>query len=181
MSSHLLVTQCKQNNRKAQLALYKQYCDGMFVVALRYMKDDAAAQDAVQEAFIKAFKKIEQFKGDVTFGAWLKRIVINTCLDVLKARKLDTEPLYEETLRLADDETDWQVSDDRTVEEVVNAIENLSDNYRDVTKLFLLEGYDHQEIAEIIGITESASRTKLHRGKLQLKEHLKHLQYGTGY
>ncbi|QIE60591.1 RNA polymerase sigma factor [Rasiella rasia] len=181
MSSNLLVAQCKQNSRKAQLALYKQYCDGMFVVALRYMKDDAAAQDAVQEAFIKAFKKIEQFKGDVTFGAWLKRIVINTCLDALKARKLETEPLYDETLRLADDESDWQVSDDRTVEEVMDAIEKLSDNYRDVAKLFLLEGYDHQEIAGIMGITESASRTKLHRGKLQLKEHLKHLQYGTGY
>ncbi|MDX1462186.1 MAG: RNA polymerase sigma factor [Marinirhabdus sp.] len=181
MSNHLLVDQCKQQNRKAQLALYKQYCDGMFIVALRYMKDDAPAQDAVQEAFIKAFKKIEQFKGDVTFGAWLKRIVINTCLDALKARKLETEPLYDETLRVVEDESDWQVSDERTVDEVVNAIECLGDNYRDVTKLFLLEGYDHQEIASIMGITESASRTKLHRGKLQLKEHLKHLQHGTGY
>ena len=181
MSHHLLVAQCKENNRKAQLALYKQYCDGMFIVALRYMKDEAMAKDAAQEGFIKAFKKIEQFKGDVTFGAWLKRIVINTCLDALKARKLETEPLYDETLRLAEDESDWNVSDDRTVDEVLEAIEKLGDNYRDVTKLFLLEGYDHQEIADILGITESASRTKIHRGKLQLKEQLKHLQYGTGY
>lgn len=181
MSNQLLVTQCKQNSRKAQLALYKQYCDGMYIVALRYMKDKAAAEDAAQEGFIKAFKKIEQFKGDVTFGAWLKRIVINTCLDTIKARKLDTEPLYDETLRIAEEETDWQVADETTVDEVLNAINNLGDNYRDVTKLFLVEGYDHQEIAEVMGITESASRTKLHRGKLQLKENLKHLHYGTGY
>lgn len=181
MSSQILVEQCKQQNRKAQLALYKQYCDGMFVVALRYMKDKAKAEDAVQEGFIKAFKKIEQFKGDVTFGAWLKRIVINTCLDAIKARKLETEPLYDETLRMAEDESDWQVADETTVDEVLSAIEKLGDNYREVAKLFLLEGYDHQEISEIMGITESASRTKLHRGKLQLKEHLKHLQYGTGY
>lgn len=181
MSNQLLVTQCKQNSRKAQLALYKQYCDGMYIVALRYMKDKAAAEDAAQEGFIKAFKKIEQFKGDVTFGAWLKRIVINTCLDTIKARKLDTEPLYDETLRIADAETDWQVEDETTVTEVLKAINNLGDNYRDVTKLFLVEGYDHQEIAEVMGITESASRTKLHRGKLQLKENLKHLHYGTGY
>jgi RNA polymerase sigma factor (sigma-70 family) len=153
----------------------------MYVVALRYMKDKAAAEDAAQEGFIKAFKKIEQFKGDVTFGAWLKRIVINTCLDAIKAKKLDIEPLYDETLRIAEDETDWEVADATTVDEVMKAIENLGDNYRDVTKLFLVEGYDHQEIAEIMDISESASRTKLHRGKLQLKEHLKHLHYGTGY
>mgnify|MGYP003709482903 CR=1 FL=1 len=181
MSSQLLVEQCKQNSQKAQMALYEQYCDGMFVVAVRYMKDKATAEDAVQEGFIKAFKKIEQFKGDVTFGAWLKRIVINTCLDALKARKLETEPLYDETLRVADDASSWEVADETTVNEVLQAIEKLNDNYRDVAKLFLLEGYDHQEISEIMGITESASRTKLHRGKIQLKEHLKHLQYGTGY
>ena len=163
MSNQLLVEQCKQNSRKAQLALYKQYCDGMYIVALRYMKDKAAAEDAAQEGFIKAFKKIEQFKGDVTFGAWLKRIVINTCLDAIKARKLDTEPLYDETLRIAEDETDWQVADETTVDEVLKAIDNLGDNYRDVTKLFLVEGYDHQEIAEVMGITETQRKITIKR------------------
>ena len=89
MSNLLLVEQSKAQNPKAQLALYKQYCDGMFIVAHRYMKDRAAAEDAMQEAFIKAFSKLDQFKGDVTFGAWLKRIVVNTCLDAIKARKME--------------------------------------------------------------------------------------------
>jgi len=179
LSDLLLIEQCKQHNRKAQMALYRQYCDGMFIVAHRYLKDTAAAEDALQEAFIKAFQKLHQFKGDVTFGAWFKRIVINTCLDTIKARKLEETELNEETLSIVDD-GDWSVPDEATVQEVVKAIENLADPYGMVTQLFLLEGYDHQEISEVLGISESASRTYLHRGKKQIKEQLKHLKDGTG-
>lgn len=181
MSDQLLVEQCKANNPKAQMQLYKQYCDGMFIVSQRYLKDTAKAEDAMQEAFIKAFRKLNQFKGDVTFGAWLKRIVINTCLDVLKSNKAEVVPLNEEVIHIADDESDWEVSDDVTVTEIIGTIEKLPENQKNVVQLFLMEGYDHQEISEILGITESASRTNLHRGKLQLKESLKHLRYGTGY
>jgi RNA polymerase sigma-70 factor, ECF subfamily len=162
------------------MALYKQYCDGMFVVAHRYIKDIAAAEDALQEAFIKAFSKMDQFKGDVTFGAWLKRIVVNSCLDAIKARKIELYEINEEVLSVVDDE-DWIVSDETTVSEIHRSIEQLKDPYRVVVQLFLLEGYDHQEISEILGISESASRTNLHRGKQSLKEQLKHLHYGTGY
>ena len=162
------------------MALYKQYCDGMHIVACRYIKDNAAAEDAMQDAFIKAFTKLEQFKGDVTFGAWLKRIVINTCLDAIKTRKLDTQSLNEEVIHIADDEP-LVVTDETTAKEVVRAIEGLPDNFKTVVQLYLLEGYDHQEISEILDITESASRTNLHRGKQLLKKQLNHLQYGTGY
>ena len=162
------------------MALYKQYCDGMFVVAQRYVKDMAAAEDAMQEAFIKAFSKINQFKGDVTFGAWLKRIVVNTCLDAIKARKMELYSINEEVLSLADEE-DWTVSDETTLTEIHHAIHQLKDPYKVVVQLFLLEGYDHKEISDILGISESASRTNLYRGKQLLKEQLKHLQYGTGY
>lgn len=181
MSDSLLVEQCKQSNRKAQMVLYKRYCDGMYIVAHRYLKDRAAAEDAMQEAFVKAFQKLNQFKGDVTFGAWLKRIVINTCLDTLKARKMELYPINEEVMSISDTDDGWQVSDEVTYTEVINAIEKLPNNYKTVVQLFLLEGYDHQEISEVLNISESASRTNLHRGKLQLKEHLNHLQYGTGY
>jgi RNA polymerase sigma-70 factor (ECF subfamily) len=181
LSDSLLVEQCKQNNRKAQMVLYERYCDGMYIIAHRYVKDRAAAEDAMQEAFVKAFQKLNQFKGDVTFGAWLKRIVINTCLDTIKARKMDLYAINEEVLSISDTDDDWQVADEVTYAEVINAIEKLPENYRTVVQLFLLEGYDHQEISEVLNISESASRTNLHRGKIQLKEHLKHLQYGTGY
>jgi RNA polymerase sigma factor (sigma-70 family) len=181
LSISLLVEQCKNNDRKAQMALYKQYCEGMHIVAQRYLKDMHAAEDAMQEAFIKAFQKIDQFKGDVTFGAWLKRIVINTCLDTIKSKKLEIDPIDESVLEVVEDDNNWNVSDETTVAEIKSAIDELPDNYKRVVQLFLVEGYDHQEIASVLSISENASRTNLHRGKSLLKETLKHLRYGTGH
>ena len=162
------------------MALYRQYCDGMFIVAQRYLKDKHAAEDAMQEAFVKAFSKLDQFKGDVTFGAWLKRIVINRCLDTIKSKKMETEPIEESVFEIVQDDNEWQVSDEATVTEILSAIKELPEKYQVVVQLFLLEGYDHQEIAGILCISENASRTNLHRGKTILKKTLKHLQYGTG-
>lgn len=162
------------------MVLYNQYCDGMFIVAQRYLKDTAAAEDAMQEAFVKAFSKLDQFKGDVTFGAWLKRIVINKCLDTIKSRKLETESIEESVFEIVQDDNDWKVSDEATVTEILSAINNLPEKYQVVVQLFLLEGYDHQEIAEVLCISENSSRTNLHRGKTILKKTLKHLHYGTG-
>jgi len=162
------------------MTLYSQYCDGMFIVAQRYLKDKHAAEDAMQEAFVKAFSKLDQFKGDVTFGAWLKRIVINRCLDTIKSKKLETESIEESVFEIVQDDNDWQVSDEATVTEILSAINNLPEKYQVVVQLFLLEGYDHQEISEVLCISENASRTNLHRGKVILKKTLKHLQYGTG-
>lgn len=181
MSVNLLVEQCKSNNRRAQMALYSQYCEGMFIVAQRYMKDKHAAEDAMQEAFVKAFSKLEQFKGDVTFGAWLKRIVINRCLDTIKSKKLETESIDESIFKIVEDDVQWEVSDEATVSDISSAIEQLPNKYRVVVQLFLVEGYDHNEISGILSISENSSRTNLHRGKTILKETLKHLRHGTGY
>lgn len=180
VSDLLLIEQCKQNNRKAQLTVYNKYCQGMLIIAKRYLKDTAIAEDAMQEAFIKAFQKLEQFKGDVTFGAWLKRIVINTCLDAIKARKAALVEINEEVLSVVED-NDHSVPDESTVDQVKEAIDNLPEKYRYVTKLFYLEGYNHSEISEILDISEAASRTCLFRGKNRIREQLNHLQYGTGY
>ncbi len=181
MSDLLLIEQCKSCNRKAQMALYGKYCNGMLIIANRYLRDTAAAEDAMQEAFIKAFQNLGQFSGEVTFGSWLKRIVINTCLDSIKAKKLELESLNEEVFKIVDDNEDWTIADEATISEVLAAIETLPNNYKLTVKLFLVEGYDHQEISEILQISENASRTYLHRGKTKLKEKLKHLRYGTGY
>ncbi|WGF91242.1 RNA polymerase sigma factor [Aequorivita marisscotiae] len=181
MSDLLLIEQCKNCDRKAQMALYGKYCNGMFIIANRYLKDTAAAEDAMQDAFIKAFQKLSQFTGDVTFGAWLKRIVINTCLDSIKRNKMELQSLNEEVFTMVHEDSDWTIADEATISEVLAAIESLPENYKLTVKLFLLEGYDHQEISEILQISENASRTYLHRGKSKLKEKLKHLRYGTGY
>ena len=167
-----IVEQCKRNSRKAQLQLYNKYCDGMYIVAMRFVKDTMEAEDIVQEAFIKAFTKLEQFKGDVTFGAWLKRIVINKCIDTIKSKKQQVTELDEVHLKVVDTayEDEWLVDDAITLDEVKQAINELPDKYRYVVMLYLIEGYDHQEIAQILNITEVASRTQLSRGKSKLKE-----------
>jgi len=178
-----IIEKCKQNNRKAQLQLYNQYCDGMFVVANRFVKDTLEAEDIVQEAFIKAFAKLHQYKAEVTFGAWLKRIVINKCIDLLKSKKQQLLELDEVHLKVVDSsyEDEWLVDDAITLDEVKDAISKLSDKYKYVVMMFLIEGYDHQEIAEVLNITEVASRTQLSRGKAKLKELLTLEQNGTRY
>lgn len=176
-----LVEQCKNNDRKAQLQLYKKYCDGMFVVAMRFVKDTMEAEDIVQEAFIKAFFKLHQYKGEVTFGAWLKRIVINKCIDALKSKKQQFAELDEVHLKVVDStyENEWLVDDTITLDEVKEAINKLPDKYKYVVMLYLIEGYDHQEISEILGISEVASRTQLSRGKTKLKDLLILKSHGT--
>ncbi len=174
-----LVEQAKANNRKAQLKLYRQYCNGMFCVAMRFLKNEDDAEDVLQESFIKAFQKINQFNGEVTFGAWLKRIVINKSIDFLKAKQEKMVSLDETYMVVCDDADDWTIDDGITINEVKQAIESLADKYKYVLQLYLVEGYDHSEIAEILNIKETTCRTRLLRGKGHLKQLLKKERYGT--
>jgi RNA polymerase sigma-70 factor (ECF subfamily) len=176
-----IIEKCKQNNRIAQLQLYNQYCDGMFTVAMRFVKDTMEAEDIVQEAFIKAFSKLDQYKAEVSFGAWLKRIVINKSIDLLKSKKQHMLELDEVHLKVVDSsyEDEWLIDDILTLDDVKEAINDLPEKYQYVVMLYLIEGYDHQEIAEILNITEVASRTQLSRGKAQLKELLTLKSNGT--
>ncbi|TVZ51863.1 RNA polymerase sigma factor [Dokdonia sp. Hel_I_53] len=181
MLSNHIIEKCRNNDRKAQLQLYNKYCEGMYYVALRFLKNTFEAEEAMQEGFISAFGKLHQFTGEVTFGAWLKRIVINKSLDMIKAKKATLIPINEEVMHKVDDETDWNVADEITIDQVKKAIHDLPTKYEYPLLLFLIEGYDHQEISKILEITEVASRTLVHRGKKKLKDQLKPLNYGTGY
>ena len=178
-----IIEQCKQNNRKAQLQLYNQYCNGMYIVANRFVKDANDAEDVVQEAFIKAFSKLHQYKAEVTFGAWLKRIVVNKSIDFLKSKKQKLVELDEVHLKVIDAENDdkWLVEDAITLNDVKKAINNLPEKYQYVVMLYLIEGYDHQEISEILNISQVASRTQLSRGKVKLQELLTLKKNGTRY
>lgn len=183
MVKHQLIEDCRANDRKAQLKLYNRYCDGMFIVASRFLKNPAEAEDAMQEAFVKAFTRLHQYSGEVTFGAWLKRIVINKCLDSLKAKKLEYVALNEQLLEKVedDDAQGWQIDDGIGIGEVKAEIQELPEKYRYPLMLYLIEGYDHQEISEILKISQVASRTLVHRGKKKLQEKLKALRNGTRY
>lgn len=178
-----IIEQCKQNDRKAQLQVYNQYCNGMYIVAKRFLNDAADAEDVVQEAFIKAFSKLDQYKAEVTFGAWLKRIVINKSIDFLKSKKQHMVALEEVHLKIVDTPNDdkWLVDDEITLNDVKEAIKKLPETYQYVLMLYLIEGYDHQEISEILNITEVASRTQLSRGRVKLQELLTLKKNGTRY
>jgi RNA polymerase sigma-70 factor (ECF subfamily) len=153
----------------------------MYHVAFRFLKDTFEAEEAMHEGFINAFSKLHQFTGEVTFGAWLKRIVINKSLDMIKAKKATIIPLNEEVIGKVDEDTEnWQVDDQVTVDHIKKEIAELPEKYRYPLMLFLIEGYDHQEISEILEITKVPSRTLVHRAKKKLQTQLKALQYGTG-
>ena len=131
------------------------------------------AEDIMQESFLTAFDKISTFKGDATFGAWLKRIVINNSIDSVK--KTDVLNFSEEiTDRIgeASVESEPDESEDFNAEQIHKAINQLPDGYRVIVSLYLLEGYDHEEISQIVGITSSTSRSQYNRGKNKLKEML---------
>ena len=171
-----LIEKCKNNDSLAQMQLYDQYCKAMFNTAYNFVKDDDIAQDVMQEAFIKAFKKIETFSGEATFGAWLKRIVVNQSLDWIKKQKIQTVELNDNIVYMADEEP-LEVDAEIKLSAIYKCIEELPQKCKNVVKLYLLEGYDHQEVAQILEISEVASRSQLSRGKSKLKELLIHRNY----
>lgn len=164
-----LVEKCRENDPRAQMELYDAYCQSMFNTAFNMVKDDALAQDLMHEAFLKAFKKINSFTGEATFGSWLKRIVINQCLDWMKRKKVETVELKDYMDPVSDEGT-WHIDPEISLNEIVRCIEELPLKCKNVVKLYLLEGYDHQEVAQILEISEVASRSQLSRGKSRLKE-----------
>ncbi|HLU80463.1 MAG TPA: RNA polymerase sigma factor [Flavobacteriaceae bacterium] len=180
MSEEKLIADCKQNDRQAQLQLYKQYSGAMYTIALRFLKNTFDAEEAMQDGFIAAYSKLHQFNGESTFGAWLKKIVIRKSLDKLKTRKMELTALNEHFLEAVDTEDNWEIEENISVEQVKTEIENLPDKYRYPLMLFLIEGYDHEEISEILNISSVSSRTLLHRGKKKLQKTLKAKYHGTG-
>ena len=166
-----LIARCKRGDRDAHYRIYKLYARSMYNVSYRITHREEDAEDALQEAFISAFNNLQSYRGDATFGAWLKRIVVNKSINVLKKRKHE----------LISDEEQWDIAEEQvqeeyrealTVDRVKKAIEELPDGYRTVLSLYLLEGYDHQEIAGIMGISESTSKSQLNRAKTKLRDKL---------
>jgi len=165
-----LLDACKEGDQKAQFQIYKLYYKAMYNTSLRIVSDTMEAEDIMQEAFLSAFEKIDTYSGTVSFGAWLKKIVINRSLDMLGKRKAVFEDIEAHVgIRDTSAEESARNEDiDIKVEEVKEAIDNLPDGYRVILSLYLLEGYDHDEIADILKISSSTSRSQLSRAKQKL-------------
>jgi len=168
-----LIEGCRKNDRKSQLQLYNLYYKAMYNTSYRILKDSAEAEDVMQEAFLVAFQKIEEYKGDATFGAWLKRIVINRALDQIKKKK-ETVSMEEAGNEIVIDDTAENYLEILAykIEQIRMGIEKLTEDERVIISLFLLEGYDHEEISQVLEISQNASRTRYSRARHRLREML---------
>ena len=169
-----LVERCKDGDTSGYRELYERYSTAMFNTCCRIINNTAEAEDVLQESFIEAFKNLHAFEYRTSFGGWLKQICVNRCINQLKKRKVnwvDIEKLSQE--QIAEDVVSGEDEIHLQVDAVKKAIMALPDGYRAVLSLYLLEGYDHEEIAGILNVAESTSRTQFIRGKQKLLQLLK--------
>ncbi len=172
-----LVEDCKRGERKAQAELYKQYAKAMYSLCLRITNDADEAEDVLQEAFLTIFSRLDSFRGEASFGAWIKRIVVNTAINSIQKKRLDTTSFEKQGDFLYEKAENNSEADEKElifqVEKVKKAVRQLPDGFRMVLSLYLFEGYDHVEIAQILGITESTSKSQYNRAKKKLLEIIK--------
>jgi len=165
-----IVEACLLGDRNAQFKLYNLYARAMYNTCLRMVSDAETAQDVLQNAFCDVFQSLDSFRFESSVGTWIKRIVINNCLNHIKKRKLYFQELNETAHHIIDtDETDDISFSVYNVERVRKAIDILPEGYKVVLTLYAFEGYDHEEIASILGITESTSKSQYLRAKNKLK------------
>ena len=163
----------KTGNPKAQFQLYKLYSKAMFNICVRMLNSIEEAEDLLQESFTDAFMKLNSFRYESSFGAWLKRIVINKCINTINKKKVDLvfqdQPVEPDT---RDEDVDYR-GIDMDVQRIHHAVGKLPDGYRVIFSLYALEGYDHGEISQIMNISESTSKSQYLRAKQKIKELLK--------
>ena len=167
-----LIEGCKRNVRDAQKRIYYQYCNAMYSIALRILKNEDDANDVLQDAFIRVFKNIKSFRGESTIGAWIKTIVIRTSLDKLKKNVFYShEVIDEKVINKIVDSQESHIS----AEFIEKVIMTLPTGYRTVFLLIEVEGYSHKEVAEMLNITEGTSKSQLFSAKKLLRTLLKDL------
>jgi RNA polymerase sigma factor (sigma-70 family) len=166
---------CMAGKQSAQLEVYNRYYKAMFNTALRIVKDTAQAEDIMQESFLSAFTKLHTFKGEVTFGSWLKRIVINNSIHQYRKQQKKNEVALDEVMYKVED-NDGIASDhvftELKAQKVMETMKDLKDNYRISLTLHLIEGFDYEEISEIMNISYANCRTTVSRAKESLRKKL---------
>ncbi|WP_347373748.1 sigma-70 family RNA polymerase sigma factor [Aequorivita sp. Q41] len=161
-----LIIQCKKQDAKAQGELYNRYNGVLFAICLRYSPNYTEAEDNLQDAFITIFKKIEQYKGKGSFEGWIKRITVNTVLQ--KYRKQRTFEIVDESQ--IEDEVEVEIeSEEIPLDFLLKIVQELPDRYRLVFSMYVMDGYQHKEIAEMLGISDGTSKSNLARARVILK------------
>ena len=168
-----LLLACSRGEQRAQMEVYNRYYKAMYNTALRIVKDQFEAEDVMQDSFLNAFTKLESFKGEVTFGAWLKRIVINNSIHHYRQQQKRSEVSLENVMYKVEDNDG--VAEDygnpkRKAQKVMDTMKQLKDNYRVSLTLHLIEGYDYEEISQIMDISYANCRTMISRAKESLRK-----------
>jgi RNA polymerase sigma factor (sigma-70 family) len=160
-----LIEECRKGDSRAQFRLYDHYSKAMYNLAYRILNNREDAEDILQEVFVDCFRNLDSFRFESTFGAWLKKILVNRCINHLKKKKIDLT--FCDTLPPVIYEDDAEASYDTG--KIFKGIEMLPAGYRIILTLYLLEGYDHSEISQILGISESTSKSQYSRAKEKLR------------
>lgn len=173
---NLLLQQCLKGQQSAQLKIYNLYYKAMYNTSLRIVKHTAEAEDVMQESFLSAFTKLQSFKGDVTFGAWLKRIVINNSIHHYRKNQKTSTVDLEDIMYRVEESSDVALETSGFTElkaqKVMDTMKSLKDNYRLSLTLHLIEGYDYDEICDIMNISYANCRTTISRAKESLRKKL---------
>lgn len=174
-----LLEKCRLGDQRAQMEVYNKYYKAMYNTALRIVKHSAEAEDIMQESFLKAFSKLDTFKGDSTFGAWLKKIVINRSISAFNKNSRHPEVSYNDELKNTEDDGIGIVQQEEEanpkVQRIMKAMDSLKENYRLVLTLHLIEGYDYEEICQILDLSYANCRTTISRAKESLRKKLEEL------
>lgn len=173
LNTEQLVEKCRKRDQGAQMEIYNRYYKAMYNTAFRIIKDTAEAEDVMQEAFLKAFTKLPMLEDSSLFGSWLKRIVVNSSLTISRKRSAYGEIPLETIEYTLTDETEGVVKEDLTsvkANAVLNTLKELKESYSTALSLHLIEGYDYEEICEILNISYSNCRTLISRAKESLRK-----------
>ena len=165
-----LILKSQEGDRRAQHELFKLYANAMYNICRRMIGDDDDAKDVLQDAFVHAFVKIKGLRNINTFPAWIKRIVINHCINALKKKNLATIEIEEKAVYSESTLDENAEPIKYEVEKVMRAIDKISEGCKTVLNLYLFEGYDHKEIGVILNISESASKAQYSKAKAKIRE-----------
>lgn len=163
-----LINGCIEGNRRMQEELYRRFSPRMYAVCLRYAGNGEEAQDILQEGFIKVFKKLDSFRGDGSFEGWIRRIFVNTAIEHFRRKKYLTPVTEKEENTI--EGTYTSALDDLGAKDIMALVQQLSPGYRTVFNMYVVEGYSHKEIGDILGISEGTSKSQLSRAKVILQD-----------
>ncbi len=171
----VLVEGCRANDRQSQQNFYDRFSSKMYAVCLRYAGNSEDANDLLQEGFVKIFKHLDKFRGDGSLEGWVRRIFVNTSIEFLRRKKAVLQLPEVESIPIED--TALNGFDKISLNDVLKMVQKLSDGYRTVFNLFVIEGYTHKEIGEMLGINEGTSKSQLARAKNILQQEIKKVAF----